>query len=398
MLAESREGAFVRGFSAEKCIKCGKCLSGCHYLKLTPENAREVMTRVSLMPQWYPELAPCIRCGKCDHRCPEDAHPSNLQRECLEYKRREKPGVPPPIEYATNGLGCEGWEPNFFRDIYKVLPKADRKILKSWAAPKKSKDILWIGCTDRMSPRTFEESSTLRDVAKFGGPDDCCGVWAIQGGHWDEGYRIAKRLVNRLLDNRFERLISVCGHCQKVFTRIMPELGITVPFPVIGIYEYILEKIRDGSASVANPMAFDAAVSDSCFGYENGDQYLNSIRDLAEAIGMTVSELPHNREDALCCGYGGLFNDGKIPDIARAARIKRKDFRLAGKKHVVSYCPGCHLINHYCQPGYKSHYLMESVLRALEGRVAEPFSILYRRFLHPRTAWNLAKLTRSAFF
>jgi hypothetical protein len=65
---------------------------------------------------------------------------------------------------------------------------------------------------------------------------------------------------------------------------------------------------------------------------------------------------------------------------------------------VVSYCPGCHLINYYFQPGYKSHYLLEDVLWALEGRVAEPFSIFYRRLSHPHLAWNLTGLARSAFF
>ena len=56
-------------------------------------------------------------------------------------------------------------------------------------------------------PRAVEESHALRNAAKFGGPDDCCGVWAIQAGLFDEGYRIAKRFVNRILENRFERLV-----------------------------------------------------------------------------------------------------------------------------------------------------------------------------------------------
>ena len=181
------------------------------------------MKKITVRPQWYLELDSCIRCGKCDHRCPNDAHPSNLMRECLEHKRRSELKVPSSMAYGINGLGTEGWGANFFKDAYKGLAKVDKKILRNWAIPKKSKDILWIGCTDRMSPRAVEESYALRDVEKFGGPDDCCGVWAIQGGLLDEGYRIAKRLVNRILENRFERLVVGCGHCQKVLTRIMPD-------------------------------------------------------------------------------------------------------------------------------------------------------------------------------
>jgi hypothetical protein len=136
-------------------------------------------------------------------------------------------------------------------------------------------------------------------------------------------------------------------------------------------------------------MYLDAAISDSCFGYENGDEYLNAIRSLATTIGMTISEMPHNREDSLCCGYGGLFNDGKIAKVVNTALVKRRDLAEAGKKHVVSYCPGCHLLNHYFQPGYRSHYL-------LDGTVSEPFSIFYRRLVRPHIAWNLASIAKSA--
>ena len=73
-----------------------------------------------------------------------------------------------------------------------------------------------------MLPANLEQSTALRHLGKFGGPDDCCGVWAMQAGLLEEGYRIAKRLVSRLKQNRFERLVVGCGHCQKVLTRILP--------------------------------------------------------------------------------------------------------------------------------------------------------------------------------
>lgn len=390
------KGKFIRGFAVEKCIQCGKCLSECLYQRFTPEEAVAAIKKIMAAPQWRPELAGCIRCGKCDHRCPRDARPSYLMREIYEYKRRAD-GVPASMAYAINGMGPEGWGSNFFKDVYRGLGADDRKILGEWSTPKKSRDLLLVGCTDRMMPRAVAESRLLGDLGKFGGPDDCCGVWAIQGGLLDEGYRIAKRLVNRLKENRFERLVIACGHCQKVLTRMAPRLlGIDPPFPIISIYDYFLEKIENGSAPVLKPVRYDAAISDPCFGYENGDAYLDAVRNLARGVGMRVSELPHHRETALCCGYGGLFNGGKVADVVRAASIKRKDMAAGGKKHVVSYCPGCHLVNHYFQPGYQSHYLLEEVLAALGDRVTAPFSSFYWRLARPHIAWNLMGVSRSA--
>jgi hypothetical protein len=305
---------------------------------------------------------------------------------------------PASVAYSINGLGVEGWGPNFFQDVYRGYGNPERTILRRWAAPKKSKDILWVGCTDRLMPRALEESPTLRSIAKFGGPDDCCGVWAMQSGFLDEGYRIAGRLVNRILENRFERLVVGCGHCQKVLTRIMPELmGIKPPFPIISIYDYFLELIESGSARITNPLHLDVAVSDACFGYENGNAFLDTIRRTAGAIGMTVSELPHNREDALCCGYGGLHSGGKVPRIVQAARIKRRDMAASGKRNIVSYCPGCHLVNHYFQPGYRSHYLLDDVLTALGEKITAPFSVFYRQLGRPRVLRGLMGTTKSAF-
>lgn len=386
-----QQNGYVRGFAGDKCTQCGACLAGCHYQKFTPEQARDIMKKLTAEAAWRPEISSCLRCGKCDHRCPRQARPGSLMRECQELRRRGRP-LPPAAAYAINGMRPEGWGASFFTDVYLGLAAPDRRILSDWAAPKQGRDLLFIGCTDRMMPRNVEQSAALRNIPKFGGPDDCCGVWAMQAGRTDEGLRIAGRLVDRLRQSRFDRLVVGCGHCQKVLTRILPESLGPLPFPVISVYDYLLEQVETGAARVRRPVQVDAAVSDPCFGYENGADYQNSIRRLAAAIGMNLAELPHNRADSLCCGYGALFNNGKLRDAARAIRIKRRDLAAAGRRHVLSYCPGCHLVNHYFQPGYRSHYLLEDALFALGDRVPAPASIFYRRLLRPRSAWRLLTL------
>ncbi len=397
MLAHADNGSFIRGFSAEACTQCGKCLAGCAYLDFTPKEAAGLMREVLAGPRWHAEFSACIRCGKCDHRCPQDAHPGAMQRECLEERRRPQKRLPALVEYMTNGMGCEGWRPNFFRDIYNGMGREDKEILRDLAVPKRGRDVMWVGCGDRMAPRTLADSTTLGAVPKFGGPDDCCGVWAIQGGKWEEGYRIAARFLARLKECRFERLIAVCGHCQKVLTRIMPEqLGLEVPFPVISIYEYLLERIEEGSARIVSPLSGEAVISDSCFGYECGEDFMDATRKLSSMLGMRVSEAPHNRENALCCGYGGLFSRGMLVDAGRVLAVKRRDLKEAGAKNVISYCPGCHLVNHYFQPGFRSRYLLEDALRALEGRVGDPLSGLHRHVLKPHMSWHMLRLSGSA--
>lgn len=388
---------FKHGFRIEDCNRCGICLAKCQYAARTPAEGHRLIKELVSGQIRHDVLSDCLRCGNCDYRCPNDARPSELMRECLEQKRLNEKALPKSMVYAVNGMGSEGWDPGFFQDVYRGLGKAERKILNTWAEPKKSKDLMWIGCTDRMMPRTIEYASVFRNVAKFGGPDDCCGAWAIQGGMLDEGYRIAERLVSRIESNSFDRLIVVCGHCQKILTKTLPEkLGIELPVPVISVYDFLIELIDEGLAGVTNPLNIEAAISDPCFASVNGIDFMGSIRQLAEKIGITVSEMPSNGETSLCCGYGGLFTDGKVSGVIRAAGIKRKDMKMSGKKHIVSYCPGCHLINHYFQFGYRSHYLLEAILSALGEKGGTSYSVFYRRMLRPHIAMKIAGLAGSA--
>lgn len=41
---------FMRGFSAEECIKCGKGIAGCPYTDMIPGQARGVMKKAAAMP------------------------------------------------------------------------------------------------------------------------------------------------------------------------------------------------------------------------------------------------------------------------------------------------------------------------------------------------------------
>ena len=59
----------------------------------------------------------------------------------------------------------------------------------------------------------------------------------------------------------------------------MPKtLGVKLSFPVISIYDYFLDMIKTGSIRITKPVNMDVAISDPCFGYENGDDYWNAIR------------------------------------------------------------------------------------------------------------------------
>ncbi len=72
------------------------------------------------------------------------------------------------------------------------------------------------------------------------------------------------------------------------------------PFEIISIYEYIDEQMKKGTATIQRTVDLDAAVSDSCFGYEFGQDYLDTVDRLAAAADFRISRLRHNKENNAC--------------------------------------------------------------------------------------------------
>ena len=82
---------------------------------------------------------------------------------------------------------------------------------------------------------------------------------------------------------------------------------------LISGYGYFLEMLEEGSISVTAPLNIDAAISDPCFASVNGDTFMAGIRKIAGEIGMTITEMPRNQENTICCGYGASLMMVKYP-------------------------------------------------------------------------------------
>ncbi len=317
-------------------------------------------------------LDDCLMCFKCNHRCPVKAKPSALMLERARDIIKQKETVPLSVMYMTNGMAGKGWRNNVFRDVYKRLSDEEKKIIIDWSKPKQGDDLLWCGCGSRLFPYDIEKSKVLGDIPKFGGINDCCGLYAARSGRYEIGKYVANNLIDRLSKSGFKRLVSLCGSCQEMFEIALPEyIGQEFPFKVISVYEYIDELVKQGKVEVKRKLNIDAAISDSCHGPEFGDRYLNTIKKLSDAIGIKSVQLEHCGKNNACCGAFGIMKNGSIGNLLDAIEIKGKDIKKSGKKDIVSYCQGCFLSLDYFHEG-NSHYLLEKLLWALGDEIKYP--------------------------
>jgi Fe-S oxidoreductase len=80
---------------------------------------------------------------------------------------------------------------------------------------------------------------------------------------------------------------------------------------------------------------------DPCYlGRHNG--VYEPPRDLLRSIpGLTLLEMPRNRESALCCGAGGGGVWSEIPVEERFATLRVREARETGADTLAVACPYC---------------------------------------------------------
>ncbi len=368
--------SYIDGYKFDDCIECGQCMSECLFKELDEDQGIDGIIRMRKGEKVDDLLNTCTFCGKCNHRCPEDANPIALILERLRERRDKEKRVPNSLAFAINGMREKGWKNNGMRDIQSGLSKKEQKILSGWAEFKSNSDgdLLFCGCGARLFPTYIENSKVLADLPKYGRIDDCCGVIPGRAGLFDVATYVQESLLEKLSKSKFKRIVMGCGSCQEGLTLVRSHyLGREVPFEIISIYQYIDEQMQKGKATIQRQLDIDAAISDSCFGYEFGQEYLDITDRLAEAAGFKTSRLRHNNDNNACCGAGAYFSRGNIWDVSRAKKVKKNDIKKCGKENILSYCQGCFLSLNFMQPG-KHHYLLEKILWALGDDITDPAS------------------------
>lgn len=394
--------SYIDHYRDDACLECGLCLYECLFKDLDIAESVEGIRRLRRGDNVDDLLDACTFCYKCNNRCPVHAHPTGLMLERLR-DRRERDGVPPSLAYVVNDTPPgEETRDNLFADMFHAFNPEERNIVEGWAEPKQSRDLIWCGCGVRALPLDIENSAVLGDCAKFGGVSDCCGLFAARSGQYETASRMMERLVDRLHKCRFDRLVIICGSCQEMLTKLGPEyLGMEFPFKTISAFEYIEERMNSGKAQIQRTVNREAVLSDSCFGYELGNDYLSCIDRLAGACGYSLSEMEHRRDNNACCGLGGYFRDGNILDPLKASRPKHADLTASTSSDVLTYCQGCFLGMLLLHGGFMpcaagTHYLLEDILWSLGDDIRTPNRSLPLRLASIPSAAHMLKIAPSA--
>ncbi len=333
---------------AEKCTNCGECLRACPVFPMTryaeegPETVigkvTELLEGRNVSEEAYDIVFSCTgQCGVCDKACPEGLA---LQTALMSAAAKMADlGKAPPAQTYQLMPGHRHSLFNVFNAL-QIKPLETRWINKVPDNPDPVDVVFFAGCALTGMPHTFLEAVDILDsmnvnfVALAGG-ELCCGATSILWGDLETSQRSGQDLVSSISAFRPKKAVFYCTGCHMTCSGMLPMIT-SVPFESYELTQFLAENLD----KIPFTQSIDKVVTlhDSCSVARLGT--FEATRKVLRAVpGITLVEMEHNRQDALCCG--GVANVMR-PEIAETIRhYPLREAEVTGADILATICTGC---------------------------------------------------------
>lgn len=349
---------------AKRCLQCEcrECMKACafleHYGKYPDLIGREIYNNTQIIMGTHPlneAMNTCTLCGQCKVVCPNHFDMATI---CQHARQNMVSTDKMPLSQHEFAL-LDMYFSNEEAFLCRPQPGYDR-----------CRYVFFPGCQAcAVAPETvraaYEDLCSRLEggVALMLG---CCSVMAKWSGR-DEIYEQQKAFLRAELEKLGNPvIIAGCPTCQK---ELSAEKGIWDVLNEIGL------------PPQAEGLKKPAALHDSC-GARGNAEVQQSVRALAEKLGLSLVDAPYTGDEALCCGYGGLTAYANKP-VAR--EITRKALEGVDVPYI-SYCMACR--DRFAREGHESRHILEMVYGTDAG---SPPDISEKRFNRLSLKQNLLK-------
>ncbi len=357
------------------CTECGRCQSQCpawHTDKpLSPKllimaMRDHAMAKVVDSENLVSENGPitpdvlwsCTSCGACVNECPVDIehvdHIVNMRRFQVlvesefpaelggTFRNLEKAGNP----WGANKQDREGW-----------IAECDFPVkVVSGELPEDVEYLFWVGCAGAYEERAKKTTKAVAELlhmagvnfAVLGKRETCTGDPARRSGN-EFLYQILSRENIETLTETFgnrpkgkKKVVVTCPHCFTTIGRDYAQSGFELE--MLHHTQLLNTLIKEGRLK-PSPHKSDKKLTyhDPCYlGRHN--QIYAPPRELLQASGCDVEEMPRNQERSFCCGGGGgrMWMEEKI---GTRINLNRVDEAIdTGAQEVAVACPFCRVM------------------------------------------------------
>lgn len=346
------------------CTECGNCVRQCAFLRRygNPLVLAHLYSTGTLAPK---VIYSCSLCRLCDVHCPEALNITDMLWSMRCRLVEEGSG---PLRQHRRILSYEkiGLFPRF----------------QLSAIPENSQTVFFPGCAMAGTrPGQVQKLFTLlkEKIDHLGIVLNCCAKPSHDLGRYGFFERVFTTQITELRERGISTVITTCPSCHQIFSKYAEGMEVKT------IYQ-----ILDGPITLQNIDAGgEFCIHDPCSTRFDSEVH-QSVRSIAERLGLAVGDMKDQRKRTLCCGEGGSACF-VAPDITESWAEDRAE-QAAGRT-VLTYCAGC---MHFLSGKMTTIHLVDLMLNpeaALAGKVPAsrwPFTYLNRLRLKAR----LKKLVR----
>ena len=327
---------------ARRCIQCHceECMKSCAYLKHYKKHpgllSREIYNNTQIIMgdhQLNKPMNACTLCGQCTAVCPNGF---DMARVCASARRNMVSTDKMPLA------------PHEFALMDMLFSNGDAFLSRPQPGKEQCRFVFFPGCQAAAVAPATVRAAYLDLCARLSGGValmlGCCGAICDWAGRYEMQDSTRAFLLSELSKLGDPVIIAGCPTCRK-------ELSELTGREVKGIWE-ILDEI--GLPDEAKGMDRPAALHDAC-GARGDARTQETVRRLAEKLGVTLTETPYSGDRAPCCGYGGLtaYANPEVADEITQKALSRSD------APYVSYCMACR--DRFARQGRESRHLLELV-------------------------------------
>jgi Fe-S oxidoreductase len=355
------------------CTECGRCQSQCpawHTDKpLSPKllimaMRDHAMAKVVDTENLVGEKAPismdvlwsCTSCGACVNECPVDIehvdHIVNMRRFQVlvesefptelggTFRNLEKAGNP----WGANKQDREGW-----------IAECDFPVkVVSGELPEEVEYLFWVGCAGAYEDRAKKTTKAVAELlhmagvnfAVLGKRETCTGDPARRAGNEFLYQILAAENIETFKEtfgNRgVKKVVVTCPHCFTTIGKDYAQSGYELQ--MLHHTQLLNTLVKEGKLKTS-PHKADQKITfhDPCYlGRHN--QIYAPPRELLEASGCDIEEMPRNQERSFCCGGGG----GRMwmeETLGSRINLNRVDEAIeTGAPEVAVACPFCRIM------------------------------------------------------
>ncbi|CAB4654866.1 unannotated protein [freshwater metagenome] len=357
------------------CTECGRCQSQCpawhtekplspkllimamrdHAMSKVVENEAMVgeNSPISLDVLWS-----CTTCGACVNECPVDIehidHIVNMRRFQVlvesefpselggTFRNLENTGNP----WGANRADRDGWIAECDFPIRKVEGEL----------PEDVEYLFWVGCAGAYEDRAKKTTKAVAELlymsgvtfAVLGKKENCTGDPARRAGNEFLYQILAKENIETFqevfasrTDKGTKKIVVTCPHCFTTIGRDYAQSGYELQ--VVHHTQLLNQLVREGKLVPINKNEKSLTYHDPCYLGRHNKVY-EPPRELLEATGVKITEMPRNQERSFCCGAGG----GRMwmeETIGTRINLNRVDEALAtGAEEIAVACPFCRVM------------------------------------------------------